>query len=431
MRYDAIIIGGGIAGLSCGLQCQLQGLKTLLLSAGQSALHFSSGSIDLLGRLPNGDWVDAPYQGIARLAALAPEHPYSKLGEQTIRDGLGFIAQQLKASGLAFMHDEQNHLRITPVGTLHRSWLSPSTVVRYAPEQAVVKPIALATIEGFRDFHPGMAAANLKRTNLFRDAQIYTGEIRLSSLDKLPLNLHEFRSTDIARTLDLHNHIGELIGECRRIGGDATQIHMPACISLENSQDHLNEMSRRSGYQLSELSTMPPSIPGMRIEKGLVVRYKALGGTFLPGHKVIKGEFHQGELKRIWTDKHDDISLSARQFVLASGGFFSKGMSSSNRSMYETCLQLDVSAPEQRDDWYQQAMFGGKNHGFMLAGVKTDRQLRASKDGETVVNLYCAGAILSHYDPVRECSGGGVAVASGFHAAEQIIASLKAEACQL
>lgn len=427
MRYDVIIVGGGIAGLTCGIQCQKQGLKTLILSAGQSALHFSSGSIDLYGRLPNGNWVDDPYQGITTLAEMEPNHPYSKLGETAIRESMAFIQGELNEVGLEFIHDERNHLRITPVGTLHRSWLSPSTVARYAPDEAVVKPIALATIEGFRDFHPTMAAANLKKTNIFRDAQIYTGEIRLSSLDKLPLNLHEFRSTDIARTLDIHNHIGELIGECNRIGGNASHIHMPACISLDNSQDHLNEMSRRSGYQLSELPTMPPSIPGMRMEKGLVARYKRLGGTFLAGHQVLKGEFEQGELKRIWTDKHDDISLSAKQFLLATGGFFSKGMSSSNLEMYETTFKLDVTTPENRDDWYEKRMFANKQHGFMVSGVNTDEQMRAYKDGEVINNLYCAGSILSHYDPVSECSGSGVGVASGYHAATQILTALKSE----
>lgn len=427
MRYDVIIIGGGIAGLSSGIQCQKQGLKTLILSAGQSALHFSSGSIDLFGRLPNGEWVDEPYQGIAKLAESQPQHPYSKLGESVIRASMGFIQQELDAVGLTYISEQRNHLRITPVGTLHRSWLSPDSVGRYALDERVTQPLALATIEGFRDFHPNMAAANLKKTPLFRDAAIYTGEIRLSSLDKLPLNLHEFRSTDIARTLDIGNHLGELMGECNRIAGNAAQLHLPACLSLKNSQPQLDEIRRRTGYQLYELPTMPPSIPGMRVENGLVARYQQLGGTFLAGHKVVEGEFIQGELKRIWTDKQDDISLSAKQFLLASGGFFSKGMSSSNRAIYETAFNLDVVAPAEREDWYQQTMFASERHGFMVSGVKTDPQLRAYKAGEVVSNLYCAGSILSHYDPVSEGSGSGVGIASGYHAANQIVAALKVE----
>lgn len=48
MKFDNIVIGGGMAGLSAALRLVEAGQKTLLMASGQSALHFSSGSIDLL-----------------------------------------------------------------------------------------------------------------------------------------------------------------------------------------------------------------------------------------------------------------------------------------------------------------------------------------------------------------------------------------------
>lgn len=39
MKYDNIIIGGGLSGLVCGIESARSGRKTAIVSAGQSALH--------------------------------------------------------------------------------------------------------------------------------------------------------------------------------------------------------------------------------------------------------------------------------------------------------------------------------------------------------------------------------------------------------
>ena len=49
MKYDIIIIGGGLSGLTAGITLAQAGRRVCIVSAGQSSLHFHSGSFDLLG----------------------------------------------------------------------------------------------------------------------------------------------------------------------------------------------------------------------------------------------------------------------------------------------------------------------------------------------------------------------------------------------
>ena len=47
MRFQSIIIGGGLAGLSAGIKLAEAGRKVAIVSSGQSTLHFFSGSLEI------------------------------------------------------------------------------------------------------------------------------------------------------------------------------------------------------------------------------------------------------------------------------------------------------------------------------------------------------------------------------------------------
>ncbi|MCG7587719.1 FAD-binding protein, partial [Photobacterium sp. OFAV2-7] len=87
----------------------------------------------------------------------------------------------------------------------------------------------------------------------------------------------------------------------------------------------------------------------------------------------------------------------------------------------EPIFGLDMTELPHRDHWYQPEFFAKQSHPFLKMGVTCNSQLQASIDNQTISNLYCAGALLAHYDPVFEGCGSGVAISTGFHVAEQMI----------
>ncbi|BBT66795.1 glycerol-3-phosphate dehydrogenase subunit GlpB [Aeromonas caviae] len=423
MKFDSIVIGGGMAGLSAALRLAEAGQKTLLMASGQSALHFSSGSVDLLES--DGD----PRAALPAFMAAHPDHPYSRVGMQNIEGSLADLQRHCAEEGLPLMRQEHNHHRLTPIGTLKSTWLSPDTCACVTDAPAP-DAILLATLEGFRDFHPALAAANLATHARFAHSRILTGEIRLPQLAQFSRNPHEFRSADIARLFDkqgpgqqdlladLAREISRMVQGCGVPG--CRHIVLPACLSLGLVGPRLSELERRTGCTIKEVATMPPSLIGMRMQEALKRRFMALGGTFLTSERVLGARYDGDKVIGVHSQHGEDQLFEADHFVLASGSFFSRGLESRLGGIREPIFDADVLSLAERDAWAGRRLFD--HHPFMGFGVKTDERLRVLRGGRPLTNLYGAGSVLAHYDPIKEGSGSGVAVATGWQAAGHILA---------
>jgi glycerol-3-phosphate dehydrogenase subunit B len=87
MKFDTIIIGGGLSGLVAGIELSRKGQKCMIVSSGQSALHFFSGSFELHSGAEN------PFDAIKE---LSPSHPYSKIGIERLAEYVGTVKKLFK-----------------------------------------------------------------------------------------------------------------------------------------------------------------------------------------------------------------------------------------------------------------------------------------------------------------------------------------------
>ncbi|WP_265497732.1 glycerol-3-phosphate dehydrogenase subunit GlpB [Providencia rustigianii] len=416
MKYDVVVMGGGLAGLICGIHLTQSGLSCAIVSAGQNALHFSSGSLDLLTHLPDGRMVEKPLSMLDELKQQAPNHPYSLIGSAKVTELAQLAQATLQQAGVNLKGSwEENHYRVTPLGHKRMTWLSPESVPTVGLHQSMnLGKIAVLGIEGFLDFQPQMVADELDREGLEAEACY----VHLPLLDRLRENPSEFRAINVARWLDRPENMAQMVEEIAPFVANADTVFMPACIGLD-SEEPMLELQKQLGKPLFLLPTLPPSLLGIRLHETLLRQFRRQGGVMMPGDKVTSVNFVGSRIESVQTRNHGNISLKAKHFVLATGSFFNNGLVAKFDRVYEPLMNLDLCDIAERSTWTNKEFFASQP--YMAFGVQTDHTLRGKKQGDTIENLYVAGAVLGGFDPLTQGCGAGVSLISGLYAANEIV----------
>jgi len=416
MKFDTVIIGGGLSGLVCGIRLSQQGQRCVIISSGQSALHFSSGSFDLLNKLPNGQPVSEPLSAIKDLIKQNPDHPYAKIGEDkfTIRvsDAEKFLsAIDIPTHGNA----AKNHYRITPMGGLKPTWLTMQDfAVSQEKDSLPWKKVAIFNIAGFLDFYPRFIADEFSKMGTESEIHLFS----LPELDNLRKNPSEMRSTNIARVFDKKENIEELINILKKGSENHEAIVFPACIGLKDPTV-LDQLKKAVGKPIHLIATLPPSIAGIHTQQYLHDYFTKLGGVYMLGDNVRKAEIENNKVTKIYSYNHGDIPFAGKNVVLATGSYFSQGLIATQDYVYEPVFNLDVSYMSDRQQWCTPNMFD--NQGYQVFGVKTNKHFQGLQKGKIIENLYVAGAILEGFNPIKEGSGAGVSILSALEVANNIL----------
>lgn len=413
MKFDAIIIGGGLSGMACGISLAERGKRCAIISTGQSALHFCSGSFDFLGYVKGFD-VETPATTLAKV--IPAEHPYARIGADRAiaiaREVPEFFARMgVKVNGSI----ERNHYRITPLGIMKPTWLSLDDFNSISEKDKLPwSKVSIQNIVGFLDFHTAFVADNLERIG----TQCTIAAINMPEFEHLRTSPSEMRSANIAKVFEGNDDaLLRFAAIVERNAGDAQAVVLPAVFGLYDS--HAVEVLKKAVKRpICFIPVLPPSVPGIRTQITMRRRFEQLGGTYFLGDTVTSARIENGKVIAVSTRNLADDELIADNFVLATGSFFGHGLEARPDKVVETLLDADVNAANNRDDWYNHEIFAEQP--YMSFGVATDLNFHPTKGGKAISNLYAAGAVLSNFNPIKEASGAGVSLISALHVADLI-----------
>ncbi len=439
MKFDVVLIGGGLSSLVCGIKLQKAGKKCLMVSAGQNALHFSSGAFGLLGKLPDGTEVAEP---LSAVDALPSEHPYSKIGKQRLTEYVastpGFfsdcgvalhpvtsvtelveVTEAVEASPVtsagSVTAPVRNGYRITALGTLKPAWLAMDEVTLLSSKvEKIGEKALIVNFTGFLDFNTRFIAEGLEK----RGTACRVEYVKLDEVEHLRKNPAEMRSVNIARVMNHESNWKQFAHKVQELLNGEDVVVMPEVFGFENPviMQWLKEMIPA---KVVFIGTTPPSVPGIRTQRLLKKAFETAGGTFLMGDEALDAVFDGERVASVRTANLGELRIEADTFVLASGNLFGKGLAALPGDVIEPVFGLDVDCPEQRKDWYDENFFARQN--FTGFGVRTNDVFQPLRDGKVVPNLYVVGSEVGGCNPLAEGSGAGVAIMTAFSAADRIL----------
>lgn len=407
LHFDAIVIGSGTAGLTAATRLAQNGAKVCVLAKGIGSTHLAPATIDVLGYAP--DRVQEPRTALDELITAHSDHPYALIGTQVVEDSLRWIEGVIAAGplpGYRYIGGLDRNYRLpTAVGALRPSAVVPETMA--GGDCHELTRVCIVGTRSLRDFHPSLCAGNLRQAGI---------EARSVSIP-LKLERADMSTLGIARRFDDPVWRASFCAQLSPLLHTDEHVGLPAMLGVRDPHAVWTDLEYRLGRRVFEIPSLPPSVPGMRLFEILRAALRAAGGRLVLGGEVVASQREGRRVTSVSTRAagHDAHYL-APWYVLATGGFASGGIElDSHWATRERVLGLSLRGVPAADEPRFQGQYLAEQP-IARVGVAVDSELRA-RDAENVV---VAGAALPGAVPWREGSGEGIALSSGFRAAQTI-----------
>jgi len=420
-EYDLLIVGGGLTGLVAAWRAQRAGLKTVVVAQTPGSLPFTSGALDLLAVYPTETkrYRVRPWEALSELIETEPDHPYGRVGLRRVRAAIEDFLSYLEASPLAYYRrEEENMAIVTGAGTVKPTYAVSGSMKNNRLAWSQRRPTLILGFEGLPDFSPEQVVCNLQDR--------WSG-LKAARLDRTILldGNRRLTVTQLASEFERSEFRDRFAGAVKPLLGQSRFLGLPAVLGYDRVAGICRDLEERLGVEVFEIPLLSPSLPGMRLADFLKCDLLAAGVDYRQGAPISKLESRDGNSTiACRAGKSREEQILARYVVVATGRFFGGGLEANQQGVRETLLGLRVEAPSSRDNWHMASFLGAPGHPINRVGVKVDSSLRpVGPDGRPVYeNVFVAGAVLACHDWVREKSGAGISVATGYAAVESVLA---------
>jgi glycerol-3-phosphate dehydrogenase subunit B len=417
-KTELAIIGSGIAGFAASIFGLNRKLNTAQVG-NTGAVAYTTGYLDLLGKIEDNEGfgknsIDNPWAGLDRLKTDFPNHPLSQIATEDIEEGFRQFTSFLGECGIAYTTPgPENITALTPAGTLKKTLCVPETMAAGPKAFAAKTRCVIIDFKGLKGFSARQVVANLNEQWPGLTAERVTFPEMLNG---------EIYPEVMARALEVSATREKLAEQLKIAAGEATVIGLPAILGMHSPDKVRAELERLTGLEIFEIPTIPPSVPGIRLREMLEQVFPKKGITLIPQQKVTSLTFNEESARLCLADNYGPIIIDAQAVILATGRFLSGGLEAHITGIAEPLLDLPVTQPKERSDWYQKKYIDRTGHAIHKAGVEVDSSFRPLADDGTPYNerLFAAGIILAHQDWIRGRSGAGIAIATAFKAVEAV-----------
>jgi glycerol-3-phosphate dehydrogenase subunit B len=247
-----------------------------------------------------------------------------------------------------------------------------------------LRNVVVAGIETMSGFDASFVAERLSHHSRKMDLKT----LYRSTVVKLPENRrHALTPVEVAAHIDRDPAYRDcLVSELRQIVHDAELLIIPGILGMKSSDDDIRQFEEDIGVPICELSTMPPSVPGLRLLRRLEGKLNNLGVELCTGFSAKELCLENDECTGVVLETPGRPRVvRADAIVLACGRF--SGLLENHK------LELDVLPPTAR--------------------INQDLQPLTSEGKVVAHNIFRCGSVWGDSEPRH---GNAVAVLTGYRA---------------